>query len=247
MSMLLAAVFGASLVGSVHCAGMCGGFVAFCAGDAAREGRRKALTVHAAYNLGRLAAYAGLGAAAGMLGSALDLTGAWLLGVQRVAAVASGVLIATWGAVTLLEALGVRVPRPGLPLRARRAVARTFQRIADSPPVGRGALIGVLSGCLPCAWLYAFVVTAAGTGSAAAGAVLMGVFWLGTLPMMLGLGLGLRALAVPFRRHVPVACAVAMIAVGSLAIAGRLRPIEPPVPAPASTAPVPAPSGHAHR
>ncbi len=47
---------------------------------------------------------------------------------------------------------------------------------------------------------------------------------------MVGLGLGLAALAGPFRRHVPAACAVAMIVVGLLAVAGRMRPgeVHPP-------------------
>jgi sulfite exporter TauE/SafE len=56
----------------------------------------------------------------------------------------------------------------------------------------------------------------------AAGAVLMAVFWVGTLPVMVTLGVGLRGLAGPLRRHVPTACAVAMILVGLFAVAGRM-------------------------
>ena len=50
----------------------------------------------------------------------------------------------------------------------------------------------------------------------------MAVFWLGTLPAMVSLGLGVRALAGPLRRHVPAACAVALILVGLFAVAGRM-------------------------
>ena len=86
----------------------------------------------------------------------------------------------------------------------------------------RALVMGLVTGCLPCGWLYAFIVTAAGTGTAAAGAATMAVFWLGTLPAMVSLGLGVRALAGPLRRHVPAACAVALILVGLFGVAGRL-------------------------
>jgi uncharacterized protein len=77
---------------------------------------------------------------------------------------------------------------------------------------------------MPCGWLYAFVLAAAGTASPAAGAGLMLVFWAGTVPMMAGLGLGLRVLAAPLRRYVPVAGAIAMIVVGLLTVSGRAAP-----------------------
>jgi sulfite exporter TauE/SafE len=54
----------------------------------------------------------------------------------------------------------------------------------------------------------------------------MAVFWLGTLPVMAGLGVAVQALAGRIRRWVPAACAVAMIVVGLLAVAGRARAPE---------------------
>jgi sulfite exporter TauE/SafE len=247
MIALVAAVLGASLVGSVHCAGMCGGFVGFYAGGG-RGGRRSAV-VHAAYSAGRLAAYAALGAMAGAVGAALDATGGVLLGAQRAAGVVSGVLIVLWGVVILLQALGVRVPPLVAPAGMGAAVRAGVARVAGAPPATRAFAIGLLTGCLPCGWLYAFVVTAAGTGSALAGAGLMAVFWAGTLPVMVSLGLGLGALAGPLRRHVPAACAIAMIAVGLFAVGGRLRAAAPgnhAVTAPAAVA-EPAAHHHAHR
>jgi sulfite exporter TauE/SafE len=218
---LTLSVLAASLLGSLHCAGMCGGLVAFYAGDPADRRRAGAPLAHLAYNVGRLAVYAALGAAAGALGAALDLGGT-LLGVQRVAAVVAGALIALWGAMTLLELSGRRVPRFEPPPGLRRLVSHGVGLVAARRPPVRALVVGLLTGCLPCGWLYAFVATAAGTGSAASGALVMVVFWLGTLPVMVGLGLGLRALAGPLARHVPAACAVAMIVLGLLAVAGRV-------------------------
>ena len=226
MTALLASVLGASLLGSLHCAGMCGGFVGFYAAAPAL-GKRRALGPHLAYSAGRLAAYATLGAAAGAVGAALDTTTGALLGAQRVAAVVSGLLIVVWGVVSLAEVFGARVPRPSTPPGLTAAVSHAIAAVAGSSPPARALVVGLLTGCLPCGWLYAFVVVAAGTGSALAGAVLMAVFWAGTLPVMLGLGLGIHVLAAPLRRQVPAACAVAMIVVGLFAVSGRMRAPEP--------------------
>ena len=221
MTALALTVLAASLVGSLHCAGMCGGFVAFYAG----AGCRRPGLGHAAYNLGRLAAYATLGALAGALGAALDLASA-PAGIQRGAAVLAGALIALWGTRTLLETAGVRMARLEPPAALRGAVARGVAAVAVEPPVTRALVIGLLTGLLPCGWLYAFIVTAAGTGDPLRGAGLMAVFWLGTLPVMAGLGVAVQALAGSLRRWVPAVCAVAMIVVGLLAVAGRARAPE---------------------
>jgi hypothetical protein len=227
MTALIATVLGASLLGSAHCAGMCGGFVGFYAGGAAGLRGRAAWRCHLAYNGGRLAAYVALGGAAGLIGAALDTTGGLLTGVQRITAIVSGVLITLWGVHTLLEALGVRTVRLGAPRALRSLAGRAIGAVAAAPPLLRALAVGLATGLLPCGWLYAFLITAAGTGSALGGAALMAVFWVGTVPAMLSVGVGLQALAGPLRRHIPVACATAMIVVGLLAVGGRVLVVEP--------------------
>ena len=227
MTALIATVLGASLLGSAHCAGMCGGFVGFYAGGAAGLRGRTAWRCHLAYNGGRLAVYVALGGAAGLIGAALDTTGGLLTGVQRITAIVSGVLITLWGVHTLLEALGVRTVRLGTPRALRSLAGRAIGAVAAAPPLLRALAVGLATGLLPCGWLYAFLITAAGTGSALGGAALMAVFWVGTVPAMLSVGVGLQALAGPLRRHIPVACATAMIVVGLLAVGGRVLVVEP--------------------
>jgi hypothetical protein len=56
---------------------------------------------------------------------------------------------------------------------------------------------------------------------------------------MLSVGVGLQVLAGPLRRHIPVACATAMIVVGLLAVGGRIVAVEP-------GAGATAPASHAH-
>lgn len=237
MTALALTVLGASLMGSLHCAGMCGGFVAFYAG----AGHGRAGLSHAAYNVGRLVAYAVLGAMAGTLGLALDLAAA-PVGIQRAAAMLAGLLITLWGTRTLLEVAGVRLASLRPPAVLSGAVARGVAVVARQPAMTRALVVGLLTGLLPCGWLYAFVVTAAGTGDPLRGAGLMAVFWAGTLPVMAGLGVAVQAMAGRIRRWVPAACAVAMIVVGLLAVAGRARIFEPP---PASHSHAVAP--HEHR
>ena len=84
MTPLLATVFAASLVGSMHCIGMCGPFVAFYSGADGSAGARRLLS-HAAYSGGRLLTYVIFGLAAGAIGAVLDVAGS-LAGGQRIAA-----------------------------------------------------------------------------------------------------------------------------------------------------------------
>jgi sulfite exporter TauE/SafE len=82
----------------------------------------------------------------------------------------------------------------------------------------RAGALGLASGLLPCGWLYAFVMTAAGTAHAVHGALAMTAFWLGTLPLLVGLGVGVQRLAGPLRAHLPKLTAVALVLVGVLAM-----------------------------
>lgn len=218
---LIVPVLAASLVGSLHCAGMCGGFVAFYAGGDESTGRSRALA-HLAYNGGRLATYVTLGALAGALGAAVDLAGK-AAGVGRVAGVVAGSVMIAWGLGLLLLAAGVRVPWLRLPEAVHARVAGSLGALRGKPPVVRALLIGLSSTFLPCGWLYAFAVTAAGTGSALGGATVMLAFWLGTVPALLGLGFGVQTLTRRVRRYVPMLSAAALIAIGLASVFGRFN------------------------
>jgi sulfite exporter TauE/SafE len=218
---MTAGVFASSVLGSLHCAGMCGPLVAAYAGMPGSEApwRRRAMS-HAAYSAGRLAAYVALGALAGACGAAINGAAAWA-GVSRAAAIVSGSLIALWGLHAFLGARGVRVVPLSAPGSLKRAFAAAMRAVAARPPATRAAILGLGSALLPCGWLYAFVVTAAGTGSASTGALVMAVFWTGTLPVMLAFGEAVRALSGPLRRHVPATCAVVLMIIGLWTVFGR--------------------------
>ena len=225
MTALLLTVFVASLVGSLHCIGMCGPFVAFYSGADASGGARR-LFSHAAYSSGRLFNYAVFGVSAGAVGAALDVSGS-LAGFQRVAALLAGITMILWGVLALLQIRGVRIFKHGSGNgRISRVLRRGFSLVSDKPPVVRAGVVGLLSGLLPCGWLWAFVVTAAGTGSAVKGAAVMSAFWAGTVPALLAVGLGAQLVSAPLRRHVPAVTAVLLVCLGLYAILGRPASVD---------------------
>lgn len=162
-----AAAFVAGLSGSLHCAGMCGPLA--CAPlPAAGAARRLAA---AGWHVGRLLAYASVGAVAGALGAALQ----WLVpGFLRVAPwlVVAGLLLSAFELSRFVPAL------PGLK-RMNRAVGSLAANF--SPPV-RAAMLGAMTPLLPCGLLYGAVLSAAGVGRAADGALVLTAFGLGAVP-----------------------------------------------------------------
>lgn len=212
-------IFLASLAGSPHCAAMCGPFLAFAA--AGSDPTVPRWRVAGGYHLGRLTAYAMLGAMAGALGAGVERVGG-AFGISRLAAIVAGVVMVAWGMDTILAHLGHR-SRFHPPAALARALGRVAQRVARMPGTLRAAVTGLATALLPCGWLYAFVAAAGGTGSPGRAVIVMLIFWTGTLPLMAMLGLGLQRLGGPLRRSLPLVTACVVVAIGLLTIAGRLR------------------------
>jgi sulfite exporter TauE/SafE len=214
-----------SLLGSVHCAGMCGGFVCFYAEGGAGRAPARGPMPHAAYNLGRLVSYMTLGAAAGAVGAMVDRAGA-LAGIARTAAIVAGILMMVWGTSTILATRGVKLPLDiPLPLQwVQQRFGAALARLRDASPTARAAATGLLTTLLPCGWLYIFVAMAGGTGSPIRGMALMAIFWAGTVPMMVAVGVSAQHLFGPLRRKLPVVTAALVVVLGLLTITGRMLP-----------------------
>lgn len=226
MIALLVTVFGASLLGSLHCAGMCGPFVAFAVSGHADLSPRGAawFAPHAAYHLGRLVVYVTLGTLFGLLGSVVDLGGT-LAGVQQGAALAAGATLIAIGILAALRGLGIRFAGRTAPGWLTAWLATGHRLALGLAPVRRSAVIGLLTALLPCGWLYAFAVAASGTGGAGSGAAVMLAFWAGTLPILAGLGLGVQRVAPWFGRRLHAIVSVALVVVGLLTVWGRIAAV----------------------
>lgn len=256
--LIAAGVVTASLLGSTHCAAMCGGFACLYGGDAVHAGHTHArspestghattstplLTSHVAYHGGRLAAYTSWGAVAASVGAGLDQIGA-LAGVQRLAGVMAGFLLLGWGSLLLLHAYtpradaaragwisGVTGPMAAVSRgvvggrmsdRTAHWIGSVLLRVRHQSPGVRAGALGLLTGLIPCGWLWAFVVTAAGTGSIMHGALFMALFWVGTVPALVAIATGMRYASGALRQRLPVVSAVVIIASGVAALSGRL-------------------------
>lgn len=233
MSLNLLPVLAVGLAGSVHCVGMCGGIVGALSGATQR---RVIPIAHAgtaalplaqageatlrvlAYNAGRIGSYMVAGAlAAGMANGAASLARiaqwqgvAYLL--ANVMLVALGLyLMDLWRGLARVEAAGNVLWRRVQPL---------MRPLLPMDSLPRAFALGGLWGWVPCGMVYSVLLTAMLSGSAAGGAAVMLAFGVGTLPMLLALGLaGARLRAALQRRAVRIACGMLVLAFGVLGIA----------------------------
>ena len=247
MAVQLLPVLLVGLAGSIHCVGMCGGIVgALSAGASAGNGiappaMRATIPIAAAtgsttacghapaaalprvlaYNVGRIASYMLAGAiAGGLAGGAQSLAN--LAGVQlgfywlaNLMLVALGLhLMNAWRGLAWLEQCG-RV----LWQRAQPVIAPWMKTLLPVQKPQQALALGALWGWLPCGMVYSVLLTAMLSGDAFDGAAVMLAFGLGTLPMLVGLGLiGARVQRAMRRPLVRIACGVAVLGFGLLGL-----------------------------
>ena len=211
---LYGALFLTGVLGSLgHCLGMCGPLVIMATLQFKSRGLR-VLPSFVSYHAARAAVYAALGALAGGIGSLLGLG-------HRLTLLAGGVGLVLGMAVIVLG-LGYLGWLPFGRIESAnawltRAMSGTLRRR------GRwGApMLGALNGLLPCGLVYSSLLVAAGTGSAAHGALGMLVFASGTVPALLGVALGAGALRLRPRAYMARAAGVLIVIVGiQLALRG---------------------------
>ena len=217
MWVLLSAVFVASLLGSLHCVGMCGPFAMLASANP--DQRQTAIVPAVAYSGGRLVTYALVGLLFGVLGLAINqgaaAVGGWEFAeIQQTATMLAGLLMVIVGVVAMVRLFGFKVPLPSFAAPVQRWLSGWFQVVKQQPPKRKAFLIGALSCLMPCGWLYTFAIVAAGTGSPLWGTLVMVSFWAGTVPILSALILGAGKLTNSLGRRVPYVMAGLVIAIG---------------------------------
>jgi hypothetical protein len=162
------------------------------------------LRFHILLNLGRIVSYALVGAGIGTLGSVL-LAGGQLAGIgsglRQGMAIITGMMLIWFGLVqikpTLLPRLPVLHPLTQGSWHQRLSAAMT--KLSATPHWWTPALLGAVWGLIPCGFLYAAQIKAAETGNLWRGAATMLAFGLGTMPMMLGVGVSASKLSADKR------------------------------------------------
>ncbi|MBR1718660.1 MAG: sulfite exporter TauE/SafE family protein [Bacilli bacterium] len=157
-------LFVTGVLTSIHCISMCGAINLIAIIDSKNKNFKRPLL----YNSGRVVSYTIIGGFAGLLGS-----------VFKINELVSGIIIIIAALLMLLMSLnmlGVIDLRLKLGLNVRTKTRNPF-------------IIGLLNGLMPCGPLQAMQVYALSTGSFIKGALSMFLFSLGTVPLMLSIGI----------------------------------------------------------
>ena len=175
------------LLGSLHCAAMCGPLML--ALPVPPGGPARFVAGRIIYQLGRVATYCLLGVAAGLVGKSI-----FLAGLQRSLSIGLGVAILLGFLISKKISLSAPVVRLIVVLKA--AMSSQLQRRS----LRSLALLGMLNGLLPCGLVYVAMAGAVSLGSLLDGIFYMAVFGLGTLPTMLGISLSGKLFPIALRR-----------------------------------------------
>jgi uncharacterized protein len=164
--------FALGLLGSLHCAAMCGPLML--ALPVPPGGSARFVAGRFTYQLGRIATYCLLGIVAGLVGKSL-----FLAGIQRWLSIALG--LAVLAGFLISKRVAVSAPVIRLVAKLKFAMSAQLQQRSFRSL----ALLGMLNGLLPCGLVYVAMAGAVAQGSILTGAGYMAIFGLGTLPMML--------------------------------------------------------------
>lgn len=204
----LASALLTGLVGSGHCAVMCGGIATGFSAMAPRAGWRYVVEP----NLGRVLGYALAGVIAGGFGHAIVGVAA-LPGLRIALRVATGLVLLLVG-VRLLVGDRAASPYASLSQGVWRALKPLQRRLLPANTSGKRLALGALWGWMPCGLSTTLLTAAWMQASASGGALTMAAFGVGTLPVMLpltwsGQHVGRRLLDGGVRRGVGAAVALA--------------------------------------
>jgi len=178
--------FALGMLGSLHCAVMCGPLMMALPAPVGGAGRLVAGRL--LYQLGRVVTYGLLGVLVGVFGRSF-----FLIGLQRWLSILLGVAVLAGFLLSKKVALSAPVVR--LVNRLKQGMSRQFQQRSIRSHV----LLGMLNGLLPCGLVYVALAGAAAVGTIGGSVGYMAFFGLGTLLPMWSLSLGGKAIPAAWR------------------------------------------------
>lgn len=199
------------LLGSGHCVGMCGAFAVAIGWDASRPSVN--LVRQSVYSLGRCCTYAFLGATAGFGGQWLQQRLGTLTSLQSVLSLVAATVLILMGLAT--SGLLPSSDRWLQKLAACPAVGQ-FRTLLKSKRLANVFVAGLATGFLPCGLVYGVLALALSSGSLLQGAGMMAAFGLGTVPLMLVVGLSGSTLSLDWRKRLLRVAAVCLVGAGVL-------------------------------
>ncbi len=193
------------LMGSFHCLGMCGPIVLALPLHGNTVGQK--IYGGVLYNLGRTVTYGTMGALFGLVGQGLQL-----VGFQQVVSV-------IMGAAMIVSVMFPKIFRNQYSLEQSAfrwigKLKKTIVKMFSIRSFQSLFFIGLLNGLLPCGLVYIAIAGAIATGSVTMGAGYMVVFGIGTLPLLLLLGVAGNVLSHNIRRRINSLIPILVVVVG---------------------------------
>jgi sulfite exporter TauE/SafE len=178
-----------------HCFGMCGPLtVAFSLSKQQENPSwQQQLKFHTLLNLGRMLSYTLVGAGIGSLGSVL-VEGGQLAGIgsdlRHWIAIITGTMLIWFGLGQIKPGFLPHIPflHPILKGNLHNRLSAGMIKLSSQTQWWTPALLGMTWGLMPCGFLYAAQIKAAATGNLWQGAATMLAFGIGTLPIMVSVG-----------------------------------------------------------
>jgi sulfite exporter TauE/SafE len=195
--------FALGLLGSLHCAAMCGPLML--ALPVPPGGPMRFFLGRTVYQFGRITTYALIGIIAGLVGRSLVFAG-----LQRWLSITLGCAILLGFFIAKKVSLSAPVVRLVSKLKSLMSVQlreKSFRSLV---------LLGMLNGLLPCGLVYVAMAGAVSHSTVLGGVGYMAAFGLGTLPTMLSISLSGKIFPLSFRlqlrRAIPIGvCVLAML------------------------------------
>ena len=204
MSILISALL-LGLMGSVHCAGMCGPIaIALPLQGNSVGGKILGGTL---YNLGRTLTYGIMGAIFGLLGQ-----GVAMIGFQQKVSVIMGSLMIISILFPALFKNQYSLEKSWFSFVGK--LKTTIGKMFSIRSFSSLFFIGMLNGLLPCGLVYMAIAGAIGTGNVAMGSAYMILFGLGTIPMLLGITLAGNLMSMAVRKRINKLIPVLVVFVG---------------------------------
>ena len=200
--MIFITAFLTGLLGSFHCAGMCGP-IALAVPTYGNSSSEKIFS-KLLYNLGRVFTYTILGAILGAFGTGLKLAGLQ----QSVSIVA--------GSVIILSVIFSRIKKANFSVQffSSTFFGKLFKQRSVFSTLG----IGLLNGLLPCGFVYIALIASVATQDIFKGMTFMFFFGLGTIPMMFTVSMIGQFLTIKVRSSINKLFPVFAIIIGCLFI-----------------------------
>ncbi len=207
------AAFGIGVTTSLgHCIGMCGPLIStFSLAQGKTDHRlRNLLPALLVYHLGRVNSYAIIGLMFALLAAAAQAAGP--------SNEVRGGLFLISGVLMILLGLGLKGWLPTTRIvessRLGRFTAEKFMSLVGTQSMAGRYMLGMANGFLPCGPVYAVAVAALTAPTPLHGAHTMAMFGLGTMPVLIAVGLGAGRLAPSLQRKFNFVAAILVIIVG---------------------------------